>query len=902
MAVFNAMITDAGSAIQSRQADGDILQFTRCVAGSGSVDVADLRYQTAVTSPEQDITMEDVVFGEDYTYYTISTILSNRTLSKSYMLRQVGFYVSNPDGGDDVLFAIAQLDVAKQIASALESPAYDLRMSFTFTISNTANIKITVDGSAYATREYVDHKCRLDGRPDEIVTYNGTGGAKQSNVFARDFGWKLFDIDDGSSPAFRIYPSISNHASEFSVSSIVVTDITNSTGVEVYNLESDPNFSDISTTSTPIKCYPSVTVSTSNHTLTLPATSYTHKDARYIEIGGDLFDKNRLYQISVYTPNGPFELYYANKDITVASGSYRITYSIKPVYERITYISGDDKSDAESKQLFIGSDAGNAGFIKLLGDGRLTADNSFADLRNTSEAVLDDGKVHIEEGAELHFHGPAYVNMSGGTYAKDPDGHQDNSVAITMQDGAYITMRGGIDGYTGTPGENNVALTMYDLSKLTMEGSAAFNMHDHSNITAAGNSQIAMHDTAEVMMSESAHLHLKQDADVVIGNDQIALSGVKLAPAFHPPITVFVPMIILNGETASSMSASRISGTDNFSISCSFPSGSKTIVATKTTSYPYYTFSPTINNTYDVAPNLNKYLGYVNWSSASDYMSPTKASWNPALYVDGHTSVFFGGNSSSDSTWIKIGGSQVSFEVLDAATAKFQGSSSVSIKDGAKLIVRSILNTSEVALKAQELYLESISPATTPAWANLSSSEQRKWYNLADDRPAKKTGGALIEASDGAELHLTDAATLNFNGTSVVTMSGNANITMVDAGTINMKHGARIQMEDAASISVKEGGSLNLTQYGSVSATAPVTVTNTVTVAGPISTEADTSIALSGNAVLAGSDDGISFNGNRLAEEYVVEESGDRITIEYLYNQLQSALTRLEALEAGSTN
>ena len=103
-------------------------------------------------------------------------------------------------------------------------------------------------------------------------------------------------------------------------------------------------------------------------------------------------------------------------------------------------------------------------------------------------------------------------------------------------------------------------------------------------------------------------------------------------------------------------------------------------------------------------------------------------------------------------------------------------------------------------------------------------------------------------------------------------------------------------------MAISDSGSLKLTQAGSVSATAPVTVTNTVTVAGPISTEADTSIALSGNAVLAGSDDGISFNGNRLAEEYVVEESGDRITIEYLYNQLQSVLTRLEALEAGSTN
>ena len=222
MAVFNAMITDAGSAIQARQADGDILQFTRCVAGSGSVDVADLRYQTEVTSPEQDITMEDVVFGEDYTYYTISTILSNRDLSKSYILRQVGFYVSNPDGGDDVLFAIAQLDVAKPIASASASPGYELRMSFTFTVSNTANIQITVDGSAYATREYVDNKCRLDGRLDEIVAYNGTGWAKQSNVFARDFSWKLFDIDDDSRPAFRIYPSTLSHASEFSVSSIVV--------------------------------------------------------------------------------------------------------------------------------------------------------------------------------------------------------------------------------------------------------------------------------------------------------------------------------------------------------------------------------------------------------------------------------------------------------------------------------------------------------------------------------------------------------------------------------------------------------------------------------------------------------------------------------------------------------
>mgnify|MGYP006975205169 CR=1 FL=1 len=51
----NAVVTDVGIALQSRIINGHTLKIVRAVTGAGTVPPVNLRQQTEVTSPKQEI-------------------------------------------------------------------------------------------------------------------------------------------------------------------------------------------------------------------------------------------------------------------------------------------------------------------------------------------------------------------------------------------------------------------------------------------------------------------------------------------------------------------------------------------------------------------------------------------------------------------------------------------------------------------------------------------------------------------------------------------------------------------------------------------------------------------------------------------------------------------------------
>lgn len=154
MAVLTTIVTNKGLTLQNKQVQGADLILTKAVSGSSSVSLVDLRNQTEVKSIEQTLVIESLKQDASEHSYTLLVRLDNQGLEKAYQLRQIGIYANDPDEGE-ILFALAQLDVAKTIGSEAEAPGYTLQVNFVFQNNNEANIVVNYDDSKFVTREGV---------------------------------------------------------------------------------------------------------------------------------------------------------------------------------------------------------------------------------------------------------------------------------------------------------------------------------------------------------------------------------------------------------------------------------------------------------------------------------------------------------------------------------------------------------------------------------------------------------------------------------------------------------------------------------------------------------------------------------------------------------------------------
>lgn len=144
---WSCVKTEKGLALEAKTIAGATISLTRCVSGSGKVQVVDLRQQTSVSNTKQELSLQSInVNGNKY---SIRAVLTNTGLNESYSLYQIGFYATDPQDGE-ILFALAQIDTAKLIPSKDESPGYAIEFTFTFENSSSASIEISIDTSGFA--------------------------------------------------------------------------------------------------------------------------------------------------------------------------------------------------------------------------------------------------------------------------------------------------------------------------------------------------------------------------------------------------------------------------------------------------------------------------------------------------------------------------------------------------------------------------------------------------------------------------------------------------------------------------------------------------------------------------------------------------------------------------------
>ena len=159
MATWSTTITNKGLALLTKQAAGSTLSFSKVVSGSGSVTIVNLKEQTAVSNIKQALSVQgiDVVKNQ----YTIDTLLSNASVTTAYYLSQIGIYATDPDDGE-ILFAIAQIDEARQVPTKDNSPGFSLEFAFTFSNAAGTNVEITPTMAGYVTREELANTVELD--------------------------------------------------------------------------------------------------------------------------------------------------------------------------------------------------------------------------------------------------------------------------------------------------------------------------------------------------------------------------------------------------------------------------------------------------------------------------------------------------------------------------------------------------------------------------------------------------------------------------------------------------------------------------------------------------------------------------------------------------------------------
>ena len=143
MSWTNAVVTEAGLALQAKLVDGQTLGFLRVAAGTGTVDPASLANQTALVNEKQTLTFQppNVLDGAKI---KVPVMLNNIGLETGYTMQQLGFFADDPDDGE-ILYAIVQDEVGDTVPSQTESPGFVIEWAFVFQYGNAGSVTVTLD-------------------------------------------------------------------------------------------------------------------------------------------------------------------------------------------------------------------------------------------------------------------------------------------------------------------------------------------------------------------------------------------------------------------------------------------------------------------------------------------------------------------------------------------------------------------------------------------------------------------------------------------------------------------------------------------------------------------------------------------------------------------------------------
>lgn len=168
----DAVVTAKGKALLAKLIEGNTLDLTRVVCGSGIVPVVTLYNQTDVTDVQQTLEFLPIAYPEEGKV-KVPVLLSNDELTTGYRANQVGAYATDPDEGE-ILFFIAQADQTyggRPIPSATEMPGYTCEWNFYFKYGQADGVNVTVDPSSSLTVDAADNRYAPLSHASDVVKH-----------------------------------------------------------------------------------------------------------------------------------------------------------------------------------------------------------------------------------------------------------------------------------------------------------------------------------------------------------------------------------------------------------------------------------------------------------------------------------------------------------------------------------------------------------------------------------------------------------------------------------------------------------------------------------------------------------------------------------------------------------
>ena len=184
MATWTAIITDAGTSLQTNQVKGSTITLTRAVSGAAVTTPSNLAALTEMSSVKQTLSLGTLKMDRVNSQFTVQVNLSNDNVTSKYDLRQIGIFAKDSQTNKEILFAIAQIDVAKPINTPENAPGYNIEWQFTFNNPNDNKMAVIINNESLQEQmTFLQNNVSPSGEVEgSIITINNSANLPLVNL------------------------------------------------------------------------------------------------------------------------------------------------------------------------------------------------------------------------------------------------------------------------------------------------------------------------------------------------------------------------------------------------------------------------------------------------------------------------------------------------------------------------------------------------------------------------------------------------------------------------------------------------------------------------------------------------------------------------------------------------
>lgn len=190
MAWKDSVVTTAGVVMLNESLAGRVLNLTGAIGGTGTLDSAALESAADVVTKKQDFTILGISNVKGGKKVVIQ--ITNKGVTEKYDLTQVAVFAALDNQEEPALLFIMQDERGIEIPAEEDVPDFVFEMYAVFAVSNSANIKLTVESSTAVSAWYVKESLtdaimlhEQDPTAHEIILRLAVGAAQKEDVYMK---------------------------------------------------------------------------------------------------------------------------------------------------------------------------------------------------------------------------------------------------------------------------------------------------------------------------------------------------------------------------------------------------------------------------------------------------------------------------------------------------------------------------------------------------------------------------------------------------------------------------------------------------------------------------------------------------------------------------------------------